>query len=149
MLQKIDHIGIAVRDLEKSLKFYSRVLGLDVEKREIVQGQLVHAACLGIGESEIELLQAIDEDSPIAKFIEKRGEGIHHIAFRVNNLDEAIEQVKKSEYKLVDDKPRPGVGGARMVFIHPKSSNGVLIELYERKYQPKDEERTVKLFPFE
>lgn len=133
MLRKIDHIGIAVKDLEKSLRFFSEVLCLELEKREVVEEQLVEAACLAIGESEIELLQAVNEESPVHKFIEKRGEGIHHIAFRVGNLDEAIEKVKNCGYQLVNDKPRIGVGGARMVFIHPKNTHGVLIELYEKE----------------
>lgn len=132
MLKKIDHVGIAVRDLEQSLRFFSGVLGLKIEKREIVPEQLVDAACLEVGESEIELLQATDERSAVRKFIEKRGEGIHHIAFQVESLDEAIEQVTRNGYELVDEKPRLGVGGARMVFIHPRNSHGVLIELYER-----------------
>ncbi len=131
-MDKIDHIGIAVRDLEQALPFYRDRLGLQVKGFEELADQKVKVAFLPVGESKIELLQSTDPAGPVAKFIEHKGEGIQHLAFRVTNLAEKLKQLKASGVALIDDKPRPGAGGARIAFIHPRSTGGILIELCER-----------------
>jgi methylmalonyl-CoA/ethylmalonyl-CoA epimerase len=129
---KIDHIGIAVKNLEESLGFYRDVLGLEVEGVEEVEEQKVKVAFLPVGDTEVELLESTSEDGPIAKFIEKNGEGIQHIAFRVDNIEEAIAHMKEKGLRMIDESPRYGAGGAKIAFVHPKSSNRVLVELSER-----------------
>lgn len=133
MIEKIDHIGIAVRDLEESLKFFKDTLGLEMVFKETLPDSGVKALGLNVGESRIELLEPLGENSPIAKFIEKRGEGIHHIAFRVDNIERSLELLKKNNFKLIDETPRIGAEGKRIAFVHPKSTHGVLIELVEEK----------------
>ncbi len=130
---KIDHIGIAVKDLAASLKFYSQVLGLEVVGTEVVPEQQVKVAFLPCGDSELELLESTTPEGPIAKFIEKRGEGVQHIALRVDDLEEALEMMREKGLRLIDEKPRYGAGGARIAFLHPKATQGVLLELTERK----------------
>jgi methylmalonyl-CoA/ethylmalonyl-CoA epimerase len=130
---KIDHIGIAVKSIADARKLYEGILGLKYEGSETVAEQKVTTAFFPIGDTEIELLESTDPDGPIAKFIEKRGEGIQHIAFRVENIEEALEELKKQGIQLIDQKPRIGAGGARIAFLHPKATGGVLIELCERK----------------
>lgn len=130
---KIDHIGIAVKSIEESRKLYEGILGLKYEGSETVAEQKVTTAFFPIGDTEIELLESTDPEGPVAKFIEKRGEGIHHIAFRVENIEEALEELKKQGVQLIDEKPRVGAGGARIAFLHPKATGGVLIEICERK----------------
>lgn len=132
MVQKVDHIGIAVKNLEESLKFYEAALGLKTVGTEVVAEQKVRVAFLPTGDSEIELLEATSEDSPIAKFIEKNGEGVQHIAYRVENVEAAIEEMKEKGIRMIDEKPRYGAGGAKIAFCHPKSTGGVLIELCQR-----------------
>lgn len=132
MVKKIDHIGIAVKNLEESLKFYESVLGLKVAGTEIVAEQKVKVAFLPTGDSEIELLEATSEDSPIAKYIEKNGEGVQHIAYRVGDVEAAIAEMKEQGLRMIDEKPRYGAGGAKIAFCHPKSTGGVLIELCQR-----------------
>ncbi|MGD9567999.1 MAG: methylmalonyl-CoA epimerase [Sedimentibacter sp.] len=132
MVQKVDHIGIAVKNLEESLKFYEAALGLKPVGTEVVAEQKVKVAFLPTGDSEIELLEATSEDSPIAKFIEKNGEGVQHIAYRVENVETAIAEMKEKGIRMIDEKPRYGAGGAKIAFCHPKSTGGVLIELCQR-----------------
>lgn len=132
MVQKVDHIGIAVKNLEESLKFYEAALGLKAVGTEVVAEQKVRVAFLPTGDSEIELLEATSEDSPIAKFIEKNGEGVQHIAYRVENVEAAIAEMKEKGVRMIDEKPRYGAGGAQIAFCHPKSTGGVLIELCQR-----------------
>ena len=132
MLKKIDHLGVAVKDLDAALKFYTEHLGLCCKGDEVVPEQKVKVAFLPIGESSVELLEATDPDSPIAKFIEAKGEGVHHVAFRVDNLVETLAELKAKGVRLIDEKPRVGAHGAKIAFIHPKASNGVLVELCER-----------------
>ncbi|SFM90703.1 methylmalonyl-CoA epimerase [Thermodesulforhabdus norvegica] len=129
---KIDHIGVAVKNIEEVRRLYEDVLGIPFEGMETVAEQKVTTAFFPVGDSEIELLQSTDPDGPVAKFIEKRGEGIQHIAFQVENLEEALEELKQKGVKLIDEKPRIGAGGAKIAFLHPKSTYGVLIELCER-----------------
>lgn len=130
---KVDHIGIAVKDLEASIAFYGDILGLEMSGSEVVEEQKVKVAFFPVGDTEIELLESTSEDGPIAKFIEKNGEGIQHIAFKVDNIEEAIEYMLSKGMKMIDEKPRYGAGGAKIAFVHPKSSNRVLVELSERK----------------
>jgi len=129
---KVDHIGIAVKSISEALKLYEEVLGIKCEGVEEVSEQKVKTAFLPIGDTEIELLESTSPDGPVAKFIEKRGEGIHHIAFRVENIEEALRELKEKGIALIDEKPRKGAGGARIAFLHPKSTSGVLIEICER-----------------
>lgn len=133
MVNKIDHIGIAVKDLDKTLKFYEEILGIKALDTEVVEEQKVKVAFLPIGESKVELLESTDKDGPIAKFIESKGEGIQHMAYRVDNLEESLKKLKEQGIRLIDEKPRYGAGGAKIAFLHPKSTFGVLIELCERE----------------
>lgn len=132
MIKKIDHIGIAVKDLNKAIEFYESVLGLKVHGTEVVEEQKVRVAFLPTGDSEVELLESTSPDGPIARHLEKNGEGIQHIAFRVDNLEEKLAGLKAGGVRLIDEKPRYGAGGARIAFLHPKSTFGTLIELCER-----------------
>lgn len=132
LVKKIDHIGIAVSNLEEALKFYEGVLGMNLQGTEIVEEQKVKVAFLPIGDTEIELLESTDKDGPIARFIEKKGEGIQHIAYRVDDIEKEIEEMKQKGIRMIDEVPRYGAGGAKIAFLHPKSTNGVLIELCQR-----------------
>ncbi len=130
---KIDHLGIAVRKLEEAVEAYKEILGVEPVEIEEVPQEKVRVAMFKVGESYIELLEGMSPDSAISKYIEKRGEGIHHIAFRVENIEKAIEELK-DKVRFVYDKPRVVANGKRIInFIHPKSAHGVLIELVERK----------------
>jgi methylmalonyl-CoA/ethylmalonyl-CoA epimerase len=130
--KKIDHIGIAVSNLEDGIRMYTD-FGLRHETTEIIDDQKVVVGILPIGESKVELIQATDSESAIAKFIDKKGEGVHHIAFRVENIEESLKNLSAKGYRLIDKKPRIGAGGAKIAFIHPKSMCNVLIELVERR----------------
>jgi methylmalonyl-CoA/ethylmalonyl-CoA epimerase len=130
---KIDHLGIAVNSIDQGKNFWTLALGLDFEGTETVSEQKVTTAFLPVGESEVELLESTSPDGPIAKYLEKKGEGIQHVAFRVDNLEAALAELKEKGIRLIDEKPRNGAGGARIAFLHPKSTNGVLVELCERK----------------
>ncbi|WP_432404907.1 methylmalonyl-CoA epimerase [Wukongibacter sp. M2B1] len=130
---KVDHIGIAVKNLDETLKFYTEALGLELHGTETVEEQKVKVAFLPVGDTEVELLESTSPDGPIAKFIEKKGEGIQHVAFKVENIEEAIEYMKEKGFRMIDEKPRYGAGGAKIAFMHPKSSHGVLVELSERQ----------------
>ena len=130
---KIDHLGIAVDSIEEAKKLFHDILGLRFEGTETVQEQKVTTAFFPVGESEVELLESAAPDGPIAKYLEKRGEGIQHIAFRVDNLERALAELKDKGIRLIDEKPRKGAGGAKIAFLHPKSTHGVLIELSERE----------------
>ena len=131
----IDHIGIAVDNIEKSLAFWESALGVKCKGVEEVVEQKVKTAFLPVKESEIELLEGTTPDSPIAKFIEKNGGrgGIQHIALRVKNIEDVLAELKGKGVMLIDEKPRIGAGGAKIAFVHPKSADGVLLELCERK----------------
>ncbi|MBW6514325.1 MAG: methylmalonyl-CoA epimerase [Candidatus Syntrophosphaera sp.] len=127
MIKHISHIGIAVQDLDEGIAFYEK-LGLVLEGTEEVPSQMVKVAFFPCGDTRIELLAPTSEDSPVAKFIEKRGEGIQHIAFAVDDLPEALTTAKENGIRLIDKEPRPGAHHADIAFLHPKSSLGVLIE---------------------
>jgi methylmalonyl-CoA/ethylmalonyl-CoA epimerase len=129
---KIDHLGIAVNSIEEGKNFWSDVLGLEFEGAETVAEQKVTTAFFPVGESEVELLESTAPDGPVAKYIEKRGQGIQHVAFRVENIEEALEELKAKGIQLIDQTPRKGAGGAKIAFLHPKATNGVLVELCER-----------------
>lgn len=129
---KLDHVGIAVKNLDESLKFYTEILGFECQGTEIVEEQKVKVAFLPIGDTEIELLESTSDDGPIAKFIEKNGEGVQHLAFRVDNIEEAIQHMLDKGMQMIDQTPRYGAGGAKIAFVHPKSSNRVLVELSQR-----------------
>ena len=131
MIKQIDHIGIAVKDLDEQVKFYANILGLRCSGIEQVSDQQVKVAIFPVGEVQIELLQPTDEDSPIAKFLKKKGEGIHHIAYLVEDLEGNLKRIEEQMIPLIDSKPRIGVGGHKIAFLHPKSTFGVLTELCE------------------
>ena len=128
---KIDHIGIAVKSLAESIKVYEQALGLKVSGYDQVDDQGVRVAMLDIGESRIELLEPTGPGSPIEKFMTKRGEGIHHIAVTVDDIDKTLERLKAAGVRLVDQTPRPGAHNTRTAFIHPSSTHGVLLELVQ------------------
>lgn len=127
----IDHIGIATRGIDEAANFWLSALGVSAIETEEVADQKVRVAMLPIGESRIELLEATSEDSPISKFIEKRGPGIHHLAVNVDNIQTALAQLKQNGVRLIDSEPRRGAGGCLVAFVHPSSTGGVLLELVQ------------------
>jgi len=129
---KIDHLGIAVNSIEDGKRFWLDALGLHFEGTETIEEQKVTTAFFPVGESEVELLESTSPDGPVAKYLEKKGPGIHHVAFCVENIDEALAELKEKGVQLIDQTPRKGAGGARIAFLHPKATNGVLVELCER-----------------
>jgi methylmalonyl-CoA/ethylmalonyl-CoA epimerase len=129
MLSKINHIGIAVSSIQEALPFYRDTLGMTLSGTEEVASQLVKVAFLVIGESKIELLEPTSPESPVAKFLEKNGPGVHHVAYGVADIEKAIAALTKAGTRMIDQVPRTGAHGARIAFIHPKSSGGVLTEL--------------------
>ena len=131
-LNKIEHIGIAVESIEESLKYYENVLGLKCYAIEEVKDQKVKTAFLKIGETKLELLEATSNDSPIAKFIEKRGEGVHHIAFDTDDIKQTLNEIKTKGIRLIDETPRKGAEGLEIAFLHPKSTGGVLTEICKK-----------------
>lgn len=133
MIKKVDHIGVAVKSLADTLPFYTNVLKLELLGIEEVESQKVKVAFLKAGETKLELLEPTAVDSSIARFIEKRGEGIHHVALGVESIEERIIEIKEKGIRMIDDEPRLGAGGAQIAFMHPKSASGVLFELCEKK----------------
>ena len=131
-VKHIDHIGVAVKSIEQAGKFYTDILGLKIGGIENVADQKVNVAFLPITDSEVELLESTDPDGPVGKYINAKGEGIQHIAFRVEDIEGALEELKSKGVRLIDQKPRLGAGGAKIAFIHPKETNGVLVEICER-----------------
>ncbi|MBS3755908.1 MAG: methylmalonyl-CoA epimerase [Desulfobacterales bacterium] len=128
----IDHIGVAVNSNAEAGSFWSDVLGLPYEGEETVESQKVKTAFFPVDKSEVELLESTDEQGPVSKFIEKKGQGVHHIAFRVDDIEAALAELKEKGIDLIDEKPRPGAGGTKIAFIHPRATGGVLVELCER-----------------
>jgi len=131
--QYIEHIGIAVKNLKEAVSYYENVLGLKCYAIEEVEEQKVKTAFFKVGQTKIELLESTEPDGPVGKFIEKRGEGIHHIAFSVNNLPEKLKEIEQKGVQLIDKKPKEGAEGFDIAFLHPKSTFGVLTEFCERK----------------
>lgn len=132
-IERIEHIGIAVTNLEEAISFYEKVLNLNCYGIEEVKDQRVRTAFFRVGETKIELLESTDPEGPIGKFIEKRGEGIHHIAFAVDNIGEALTETGAKGVRLIDETPRTGAEGLRIGFLHPKSTLGVLTEFCSTK----------------
>ena len=129
----IEHIGIAVKNLEAAIKYYEEVLGLSCYEIEEVKDQKVKTAFFKVGDTKIELLESTDSEGPIGKFVEKKGEGLHHIAFAVNNIEEQLKKAEEKGVRLIDKQPRKGAEGLDIGFLHPKSTFGVLTELCEKK----------------
>ena len=132
MINKLDHIGIAVSDLDSALRFYVDTLGLKCTHIEELPDQKVKIAFIPAGDVNLELVQATDSESAVARFIERKGEGIQHIALLVDDIEKELRNLKEKGVALIDEKPREGAHGAKIAFLHPKSSNGVLLELCER-----------------
>ncbi len=129
---KIDHLGIAVKSIDQGKNFWTDVLGMELVGTETVEAQKVTTGFLPVGESEVELLESTAPDGPVAKYIDKKGEGIQHVAFRVDDIEAALEELKAKGVRLIDEKPRRGAGGAKIAFLHPKATSGVLVELCQR-----------------
>ena len=130
---KIDHLGIATREIAETLEFWRDALGLQLHDIEEVPDQKVRVAMLDLGESRVELLEPTSPDSPIAKFLEKRGPGIHHVAVGVDDIHAALDRLRNQGARLIDESPRPGAGGSLVAFVHPSAANGVLLELVQPK----------------
>jgi len=131
MITGLKHIGIAVNNIDEALQVFESTLGLKLEKTRTLDERKLKIAFLEVGEARIELLEPTDKESTIAKFLEKRGEGIHHIAFKVTNIEDTLKQLKNQGVALIDEKPREGAEGGKIAFLHPKSTKNVLIELCE------------------
>ena len=131
MLNRIYHLGYAVEDIAAASRFYRENFGAEPTEPEVVEEQGIVATMFRVGESMIELVQPIRPDSPVGKFLERRGEGVHHVAYEVEDLDAALTQLKNNGVEIVDEEPRTGAGGTRVAFVHPKSAFGVLTELVE------------------
>ncbi len=131
MLNRIYHLGYAVEDIEAASRFYSENFGAEPTEPEVVEEQGIVATTFRVGESMIELVQPTRPDSPVGRFLERRGEGVHHVAYEVEDLEAALRELKRNGVELVDEKPRAGAGGTRVAFVHPKSAFGVLTELVE------------------
>ncbi len=136
MLQKIDHIGIAVYSIAQARIFYEQTLGLHCERIEEVPSQQVRTAFFSLGETKIELLEPMSEDGPITKFLQRQGEGVHHIAYRSNNIAAQLEKAKKAGCRLINTTPITGAGGKQIGFLHPKSTHGVLTEICSTQHPP-------------
>jgi len=131
MLTEIDHVAIAVNDLDAAIDYYKRAYGVDVEHRERVERDGVDEALIKVADSYVQLLRPFRDDSTVAKFLERKGEGIHHVGYRVTSCAEAVERLKAEGYQLIDEEPRPGSRGTTVAFVHPKGAFGTLIELVE------------------
>ena len=131
MLNRIDHIGIAVDDLDAAINLYENVLGMKLVHSETVTEQGVDAVLFDVGENHVELLAPIGEDTPVGKFLAKNGPGLHHVAYQVSNIEDTLESLKSDGIRLIDETPRTGIRGSRVAFVHPKSSGAVLTEIVE------------------
>lgn len=131
MIKRVAHIAVAVRSVEEASRFFEQVLGLRCERTEVVETEKAKVAFFPLGETEIELVEGMEKGNPLERFLEKRGEGIHHICLEVANLDETMGQLREAGVPLLDETPRPGADGTRVAFIHPKGAHGILIELVE------------------
>lgn len=131
MFTRIDHVGVAVQDVEQALELYRDAFAMDVAHREIVREQGVEAVLLDVGENHVELLAPLGEDTPVGKFLAKRGPGLHHVAYQVGDIDAVLAQLKQAGLPLIDRQPRIGIRGSRVAFLHPKGTAGVLTEIVE------------------
>jgi methylmalonyl-CoA/ethylmalonyl-CoA epimerase len=132
-MRKIEHLGIAVKDLEASKQLFSKLLGVNSYKEEKVEGEGVNTAFFRVGETKVELLEATGPDSPIAKFIERKSEGVHHIAFDVADIREEVQRLKEQGFEILNEEPKEGADNKLVVFLHPRSTNGVLVELCQER----------------
>ena len=130
MIEKIHHVGIAVKSLDEALRFYSETLGLTVHKQATVEQQGVKAVLITVGQSEIELLEPLSPETPVGRFLERRGEGFHHVCFQTDSIEQELADLKAKGIELIDQEPRIGLAG-RIAFVHPRATNGVLVELAE------------------
>ena len=131
VLTEIDHIAIAVNDLEAAIAYYRDTFGCEVDHREVVESDGVEEALLKVADSYVQLLTPVREDSPVAKYLEKKGEGLHHVGYRVDDCAAALERVKAEGHRVIDEAPRPGSRGTTVAFVHPKTAFGTLIELVQ------------------
>jgi methylmalonyl-CoA/ethylmalonyl-CoA epimerase len=131
MFERINHVGIAVEDLDDAVDRYERQFGVELLHRELLEGGTLDAALLGAGEDRVELFASLESDSPVGRFLARRGPGIHHIAYEVDDIEDALARLRERAVKLVDESPRPGIHGTRVAFVHPSSCLGVLTELVE------------------
>jgi methylmalonyl-CoA epimerase len=131
MFKRIDHIGVAVEDLDSAIKLYERSFEMELVHRETVESQGVEAVLLDVGEGHIELLAPLGPDTPVGKFLAKKGPGIHHVAYSVEDIDKALEQAKAIGLKLIDESPRTGIRGSRVAFVHPAATGSVLTEIVQ------------------
>ena len=131
MFGRIDHIGVAVEHLEEAVLLYSERFGMPVQHRETVEQQGVEAVLLGVGESHVELLRPLGRDTAVARFLERSGPGLHHVAYGTDDIEVALEQVRKAGLALIDEQPRTGIRGSRVAFLHPKATGGVLTEIVQ------------------
>ena len=131
MFTRIDHIGVAVEDLDSAIKLYERSFGMELAHRETVESQGVEAVLLDVGDGHVELLAPLGPDTPVGKFIARKGPGIHHVAYAVEDIDAALEQVKAAGLKMIDEEPRTGIRRSRVAFIHPSSTGSVLTEIVQ------------------
>jgi methylmalonyl-CoA epimerase len=131
VLDRIDHIGVAVSDLESAISLYGDILGMPLVHRETIETQGVEAVMLGVGDQHVELMRPLEEDSPVGRFIASRGDGLHHVAYAVGDISAALQRLKDSGVELIDAEPRPGMLGSQIAFLHPESTGRVLIELVQ------------------
>jgi methylmalonyl-CoA epimerase len=141
MITRIDHIGIAVQSINDALTFFEDALGMELARVEAEEGGRTQVAFLPVGASDVELIEPQDTESGLAKFLAKRGEGVHHICFEVDDLDAALARLKAHGAQLIDETPRENAQGQRYAFVHPRSAHGVLVELYERRETGKQENK--------
>jgi methylmalonyl-CoA/ethylmalonyl-CoA epimerase len=131
VFDRIDHIGVATNDLEGALALYEKTLGMPLAHRETVESQGVEAALLDVGEGHVELLRPLGPETPVGRYLEKRGPGLHHVAYAVGDIDEVLGELKSAGIELIDSEPRLGIRDSRVAFLHPRSTGGVLTELVE------------------
>jgi methylmalonyl-CoA/ethylmalonyl-CoA epimerase len=131
MFDRIDHVGVAVADLDAAAALYEQTFGMPTAHRERVESQGVDAALLDVGEGHVELLQPLGPETAVGRFIERRGEGLHHVAYAVNDIDATLDQLKGAGMELIDEQPRPGIRGSRVAFLHPRATGSVLTEIVE------------------
>lgn len=131
MLDRIDHVGVAVEDLDAAISLYSGSLGMPLAHRETVESQGVEAALLDVGDGHVELLRPLGADTPVGKFLAKRGGGLHHVAYAVADIDATLAEIKEAGMELIDEQPRKGIRDSRVAFLHPRSTGGVLTEIVE------------------
>lgn len=131
MFDRIDHVGVAVEDLDAALALYREAFGLDVEHREVVEGQGVEAALIGVGEGHVELLAPLGERTPVGKFLARRGPGLHHVAYQVSDVDSTLDTLRAAGLRLIDETARSGIRESRVAFLHPEATGGVLTEVVQ------------------